>query len=394
MTVRTFFGFGLAMMATVICATAGMPEPTRLANGVLIVTGHGLATSTRPKFQELLDESSRILTDVIREALAEKGILSAVYVIKEDDADNALGKRVAETKPDGLLQIAFRSRKDSQPGLIAQLSLLTLKYVEHERTILTDDRSLEKEYVLDMETPLTAVSREFVGHAMVWIAKTTEFSEPSAYRIAAIREMLAAENFEEAYASLMPLHYNGVPEASLLLGMMYARGDHVERDLEKAEFYFSIAAANNDPDAAFVLADMQRAKDATAYALLMERAAGLGHLVAAQQIGLAYFNGEGVPKNLVLACKWLFSIQLRTPVAVETWTEPLRELEASLSEEALTLARVLAWNFVYLDRREGWDQETFERLNPGFNGRIRSDNHVIRDGHLLLIDDDVRKAIE
>ncbi len=394
MTVRCFLGFWLAMMATVNCATAEAPEPTRLANGVLIVTGHGLATSTTPIVQEWLDIASRILADAIQKALAENGIPSDVYVIKADDADKALGKRLAETKPDGLLQVALASRKDSQPGLIAQLSLLTLTYVEHERTIITDNRSLEKEYVLDDDTSLTATGRDFVGHTMVWIAETPEFRAPPADRIAVIREMLAAQNFEGAYASLMPLHYNGVPEASLLLGMMYARGDHVERDLEKAESYFSIAAASNDPDAAFVLADMQRAKDATAYALLMERAAGLGDLVAAQQIGLAYFHGEGVPKNLVLACKWLFSIQLRTPAAVDTWTEPLRELEASLSEEELTLARVLAWNFVYLDRREGWEQETFDRLNPGFDGRIRADNHVIRDGHLLLDTDGVRAASE
>jgi hypothetical protein len=136
--------------------------------------------------------------------------------------------------------------------------------------------------------------------------------------------------------------------------MVYGIGRGVEQSDDTAKKYIEQASAAGAVDATFILAQMQ--PTAEDHARVMLKAAEQGHLVDAQQIGLYYLEGQGMKKDKVQACRRLFSIGLRAPVAVETFTEPSARLEAELSVKDKERARVEAWNIVYVDPLCGWIQ--------------------------------------
>jgi len=191
-------------------------------------------------------------------------------------------------------------------------------------------------------------------------------------------------NHEAAYKLLLPLHEKGVAKASFNLAIMYLNGDYVEKNREKAIALLSTASDNGYSEATFILGILHRNNDPATYAQLERKAAEQGHLIAAQQIGLAYYTGYGVPENKVLAYKWLFGLQVRGAVGAETWTTPLANLESSMSKDELEQGRILAWNFVYLDCKCGFYQKEFEQNNPGLNKRISVNNYRIENGILFI----------
>ncbi len=172
--------------------------------------------------------------------------------------------------------------------------------------------------------------------------------------------------------------------ASEILGIMHLNGDWVERDVPTAREYLRAAIESGSVRAIFILGETYFEEDKALYARYQEKAAQRGHLIAAQQIGRACFYGEGVPQNDLLAYRWLFSIQIRTPVAVETWTEPLAELNERMDEESIEEARLMAWNHVYIDLKVGFFQEEFEEDNAGMEGPIKKGEYVIEDGRLIM----------
>ncbi len=195
---------------------------------------------------------------------------------------------------------------------------------------------------------------------------------------------LQAGNFTEARRALMSLQQAGNAEASRLLGCLYLNGDGVKQDIEKGRTFFRQASSKGNAKAAFQLALTYQGGNNAEYVRWMETAAKRGHLIAAQQIGLAYFNGDGVEHNDILAYKWLFSIQLRTPVAVDTWTKPLEVLNSRMEETDKENAKVMAWNLVYLKLKTGFYQKEFEYNNPGFKGPIKVGGYPIRNGQLIV----------
>jgi hypothetical protein len=207
-------------------------------------------------------------------------------------------------------------------------------------------------------------------------------NDASDSRLQSALEALQAGKASEVCPALLILHEEGTAEATRLLGLMHLNGDGVERDPEKGEAYLKESSAAGNAEATFALAQLQ--PTAEDHARVMLKAAEQGHLIAAQQIGLYYFRGDGIEADNPQAYRWLFSIGLRTPVAAETFTEPLAELEAELSAEDKEWARVEAWNFVYVDTRSGWHQEEFDAVNPDFSGRITTENYEIVDGQLLV----------
>lgn len=201
----------------------------------------------------------------------------------------------------------------------------------------------------------------------------------------AIYNDLKAGRFADVLPVLIKLHDAGNTQATTLLGKMYGNGDGVKKSRDKARDYFRQASSNGNHEATFSLAISYRSEDLATYARYCEIAASNGHLIAAQQIGLAYYKGDGVKQDDIQAYKWLFSIQIRTPVAVETWTEPLAELNRRMTGEDVELGMVAAWNLVYVDLKAGWFQNVFDRDNPSFKGRITPGNYTIEDGGRLVI---------
>jgi hypothetical protein len=69
---------------------------------------------------------------------------------------------------------------------------------------------------------------------------------------------------------------------------MYFKGDGVARDPDKAMAYIKSASNAGNAESTVIIAQMQ--PTAVAHAQVMQKAAELGHLVAAQQIGLYYLD--------------------------------------------------------------------------------------------------------
>jgi hypothetical protein len=203
-----------------------------------------------------------------------------------------------------------------------------------------------------------------------------------AIEVAHCLELLQSGKAKEAYPALLKLHEAGNSRATGLIGLMYLKGDGVAEDPVIASFYLERASKMGDSQASFILA--YRQQDDAGYAKMMLKSAEQGHLIAAQQIGLCYYNGRGVEIDNVQAYRWLFSIQLRTPVAVETFTVPMAELEQELSAEEREIGRVGAWNLVYIDTQSGFSQKEFEANNPGLKGAITVDNYEVKNGHLII----------
>ncbi len=220
-----------------------------------------------------------------------------------------------------------------------------------------------------------------VASCSTGVMSGTSVTSPSV-DIAGCLELLQGGKAAEAYPVLVKLHAEGNSEASRLLGLMYFKGDGVEHDPDKAVTYIKAASNAGNAEASFILADVQPTVED--HARVMLKAAEQGHLIAAQQAGLYYLEGHGIKQDKVQAYRWLFSIQLRTPVAVETFTKPLAQLEAELNDSDKERARVEAWNFVYVDTRSGWNQAEFNAANSNFTGRITVDNYKVVDGQLIV----------
>ena len=185
------------------------------------------------------------------------------------------------------------------------------------------------------------------------------------------RAFLMTGQFTEALPLLESLSENHDAEATCLLAMMYGNGDGVIKNRQKSIQLFTLASDAGNAEASFSLANLSDTPEK--YFEIMLTSAKQGHLIAAQQIGRAYYFGKGTEQDLVQAYSWLFSIQLRTPVAVETWTEPLADLDTRLSKAEKRRVMVQAWNFVYMETRTGFYQDDFNRNNPDCR-KITEDN--------------------
>src|SRR3989344_2113012 len=120
----------------------------------------------------------------------------------------------------------------------------------------------------------------------------------------------AAPSVEERSAQLQKQADSGDAGAQFDLGMRYAKGEGVPKDIVKAVEWHQKAAAQGHAKAQFALGFMYNngigvPKDAAKAAEWYQKAAAQGNADAQFSLGMAYADGEGVPKNATKAAEWL-----------------------------------------------------------------------------------------
>jgi hypothetical protein len=99
----------------------------------------------------------------------------------------------------------------------------------------------------------------------------------------------------------------------------------------------------------------------------------------------SYFHGKGTVQNDLLAAKWINAKTLMTPPTNEEIEDVRIALTNRLSKNDMDTAWSMAWNFVYLRCKCGWNQEDFANNNRG----IALDKYYLSD-QFTVVDDDLR----
>jgi TPR repeat protein len=140
----------------------------------------------------------------------------------------------------------------------------------------------------------------------------------------------------------------GYAKAEANLGVAYAKGRGIARDDTLAAEWFEKAAEHDHAQAQFNLAQAYEfgvgvSSESAQAAYWYERAAEQGIPGAQFHAGLAYLGGLGVEQDSVAAYKWL---ALAAAAGYAEAREPIQELEQSLSDDDLSIARkhVQKWN--------------------------------------------------
>lgn len=98
--------------------------------------------------------------------------------------------------------------------------------------------------------------------------------------------------------------------AQFNLGVLYERGEGVQKDLDAAVQWYEKAAHQNNAKAQYnlgflLLEGFGVPKNPVAALQWLEKAAHQGSIPAAYQLGCAYLEAKGVPHNRSLALEWL-----------------------------------------------------------------------------------------
>ena len=101
----------------------------------------------------------------------------------------------------------------------------------------------------------------------------------------------------------------GNAQAQNCLGVSYAKGEGVEKDLKTAVLWYRRAAEQGYTKAMFNLGGVMKrdngiGPDLAEAVRWYRKAAGLGHPRSAAYLGLAYDNGEGVKQDAAVAVRW------------------------------------------------------------------------------------------
>jgi len=102
----------------------------------------------------------------------------------------------------------------------------------------------------------------------------------------------------------------GDPQAQAQLGDLYIKGEVVTNSYREAAKWFRMAAAKNNPEGQFGLAQLYDAgqggvpRDMAEALKLYQQAADQGLAGAEYTLGFMYESGHGVPKNQAEAIKW------------------------------------------------------------------------------------------
>lgn len=120
----------------------------------------------------------------------------------------------------------------------------------------------------------------------------------------------AAGNYAEALANWLPLAKSGDPASQFNVGMMYARGDGVDKDLAEAARWFRRAAEQGQVAAQARLGAMYARgvgieQDYMEAARWLNRAAEQHHAESQYDLAILYFNGQGVEEDQSAAYFWM-----------------------------------------------------------------------------------------
>lgn len=120
----------------------------------------------------------------------------------------------------------------------------------------------------------------------------------------------ASRNFNRAWSLLLPLARQGVPEAQRKIGVMYRHGLGVEKNDEKAIYWYHQAAQNGLVRAQNSLGVMYRfgmgvKRNPKEAAHWLQAAAAQGDPKGEENLGLMYLDGDGVQQSDQTAVIWL-----------------------------------------------------------------------------------------
>ena len=195
---------------------------------------------------------------------------------------------------------------------------------------------------------------------------------------------LKADQFEDGYRIAKYYADQGSVKAYVVLAQMHMNGDFVEQNKTLGKYYFQMASDNGDGYASGELALLAETE---------EEAFGYRHLGALQgdtgsMIGLmfSYFHGKGTVQNDLLAAKWINAKTLVTSWTDEKIEDVRAVLDSRLSKGEMDTAWAMAWNFVYLQCKCGWNQEEFENDNPKISAEryYLFDEFTVIDGSLRV----------
>ena len=135
----------------------------------------------------------------------------------------------------------------------------------------------------------------------------------------------------------------GNEKAQMKLAQMYMHGQGVERDVEKAVAWYSLAA---EQDLAFAQRKLARLyldgdiveQDIRKAEAWLERAANLGFIDAQLDLSLLYESGQFMPPDYVSAYKWLNIAASLSEIDIESRQE---SLETKMSFLEIAQARYL-----------------------------------------------------
>ena len=178
----------------------------------------------------------------------------------------------------------------------------------------------------------------------------------------------AAELFEKAAKA-------GHRRAQLNIGILYARGQGVARDLVQARAWLEKAAAGGDAYALYALGRAMEdgygpaQPDFTRAADLYRQAAEKGHPLAGLRYGLALNEGAGIKKDPAAAQRWLIFAQERgVPEAALAMGDMAARTPASRDKEANTKVVQSAVAWYQVAANAGVPSAQFKLANAYFSG--------------------------
>ena len=158
----------------------------------------------------------------------------------------------------------------------------------------------------------------------------------------------AKRSYEQAdYANALkeatPLAEQGNPDAQLILGKMYLKGQGVPRDPDRANKWFTQAAKQGNADSQFFLGAwyLLPHRDVEAGLKWMRLSAAQGNQDAQLLLGRAYLQGE-LPREPVQADMWL---RLAAKGNLDFYKNELRVAEGQMTSEQIAQGKALAENW-------------------------------------------------
>ena len=151
-------------------------------------------------------------------------------------------------------------------------------------------------------------------------------------------------NYEAALSLWMPLAEMGNPSAQVFIGLMHNQGHGLEKNINKAVKWYSLASDQGYAPAKWRLAIIYYhgsglTKNYQKAAELFHSAAKLGDAYSQKSLGLMYSKGLGVTKSNILAYSWLgIARDNGFKLALRLQNKIIKEMSPEEAAEAASIA--------------------------------------------------------
>jgi len=178
------------------------------------------------------------------------------------------------------------------------------------------------------------------------------------------------KDYATALKEATPLAEQGNPDAQLLLGRMYLKGDGVLTDPDQAIKWFKASAAQGNSDAQFLLGSMYLLpqKDVAEGVKWLRLSAEQGNQDAQYLLGKAYLQGlEGLPRDPVKAEMWL-RLAAKENLPFYKGELDSAEKQMTVDQRARGMALAVAWkpkHGLRPDAKPAPDQKSGADKKPG-----------------------------